>query len=94
MEEKRKQKKRERLFWEHEFDTHEFNSDGIWVAKRIVEKKKPKKRRRSARVAFSPPDALTPAQLRRSCLNRLRAQNKLRAVSRWKKKWHYVEPEP
>lgn len=92
MEEKKNQKKRERRFWEREFKTHEFNSDGIWVPKNFGERKTHKKARKSKREVFSPPGALTPAQLRRSCINRLRAQNKRRAIARWKKKWKYVEP--
>jgi len=92
MEEKKKQKKRERRYWEREFLTHEFNSAGVWVPKTSEPLKNDRKRARRRKEVFSPPGVLTRAQERRSCLSYLRSKNRLRALRRWKRRWHYVEP--
>ncbi len=91
MEEKRKQKKRERRYWENEFDTHEFNNKGEWVPKSEENVKTPKKARRSKRK-ISASSLLKRNQARRICLNRLKAENKRRALDDWKRRWHYREP--
>jgi len=90
--EEEEQKKRDRKHWEREFLTHEFNSQGKWVPKEWEDIKQVLVKKKKAKNVFTPPGALTPAQQRRSCINREAARAKLRAVARWKKRWNYDDP--
>ena len=92
MSQENKQKKRERKYWEREFLTHEFDNEGIWVPKEWEQIEKELVKKKKAEKNFAPPGALTPAQVRRSTINGLRALSTRRAIARWKKKWRYVEP--